>query len=135
MSYTQKNLRDVKDSAAEHGFGEIQEARFPRGDVGLAQSGLAHIRVKPGQRQPFAHRHADAEEVHVILSGTGTMKIDDELLDAFSVTASWDGLGDALLRRFSGLADRVFPYATPGLSDPSVAERWRAVAAAVSAGS
>ncbi len=62
-------------------------------------------------------------------------EIDDELLDAFSVTASWDGLGDALLRRFSGLADRVFPYATPGLSDPSVAERWRAVAGAVSAGS
>jgi probable F420-dependent oxidoreductase len=59
--------------------------------------------------------------------------IDDDLLDAFSVTASWDGLADALISRFRGLADRIFPYATPGLSDPEVAERWRAVAAAVSA--
>ena len=59
--------------------------------------------------------------------------IDDELLDAFAVTASWDGLADALITRFRGLADRIFPYHAPGLSDPEVAERWRAVAAAVSA--
>jgi probable F420-dependent oxidoreductase len=60
-------------------------------------------------------------------------EIDDELVDAFSVTASWDGLADALIRRFAGLADRIFPYAAPGLSDPATAERWRAVSAAVSA--
>ena len=58
-------------------------------------------------------------------------EIDDEILDAFSVTASWDGLADALINRFDGLADRVFPYAAPGLSDPAVAERWSAVTAAV----
>ena len=61
-------------------------------------------------------------------------EIDDELLDAFSVTASWDGLADALLRRFGGLADRIFPYHAPGLSDPAVAERGSAGAAAVAAG-
>jgi probable F420-dependent oxidoreductase len=55
-------------------------------------------------------------------------EIDDELLDAFSVTASWDGLAGALRRRFDGLADRIFPYHAPGLSDPAVAERWRTVA-------
>jgi alkanesulfonate monooxygenase SsuD/methylene tetrahydromethanopterin reductase-like flavin-dependent oxidoreductase (luciferase family) len=60
-------------------------------------------------------------------------EIDDDLVDAFSVTASWDGLADALVRRFEGLADRIFPYAAPGLSDPEVAERWGAVAAAISA--
>jgi probable F420-dependent oxidoreductase len=60
--------------------------------------------------------------------------IDDDLLDAFAVTAPWDGLADALITRFRGLADRVFPYHTHGLSDPEVAERWRAVTAAVSAG-
>ena len=80
MGYDKVNLGDVTDQAAEHGFGELQEARFPRGEVGLAASGLAHIRVKPGQRQPFAHKHAEAEEVHVILAGSGTMKIDEERL-------------------------------------------------------
>ncbi|HZI37965.1 MAG TPA: TIGR03617 family F420-dependent LLM class oxidoreductase [Acidimicrobiia bacterium] len=59
--------------------------------------------------------------------------IDDELLDAFAVTASWDGLAEALISRFGGLADRIFPYHARGLDDPEVAARWREVAAAVSA--
>ena len=80
MGYDKVNLGDVTDQAAEHGFGELQEARFPRDDVGTEASGLAHIKVKPGQRQPFAHKHAEAEELHVILAGAGTMKIDDELV-------------------------------------------------------
>jgi mannose-6-phosphate isomerase-like protein (cupin superfamily) len=80
MGYDKANLSEVTDVAAEHGLGELQEARFPRETVGTEASGLAHIRVKPGQRQPFAHKHGKAEELHVILSGAGTMKIDDELV-------------------------------------------------------
>ena len=59
--------------------------------------------------------------------------IDDELVDAFAVTAPWDGLADALITRFQGLAERIFPYFVPKLSDPEVAERWGAVAAAIAA--
>jgi hypothetical protein len=62
-----------------------------------------------------------------------TAAIDDELLDAFCVTATWDGLADALVSRYTGLADRIFPYSVRDLSDPETAERWRAVAAAVAA--
>ena len=62
-----------------------------------------------------------------------TAAIDDDLLDALSVTASWDGLADALINRFRGVCDRIFPYTLPNLSDPEVIERWRAVATAVSA--
>ena len=51
------NLGDVEDQAAKHGFGEFQEARFPRRELGTEQTGLGHIVVKPGKRQPFAHRH------------------------------------------------------------------------------
>src|SRR5215207_9874695 len=80
MGYDKVNLGEVTDAAAEHGLGELQEARFPREVVGTEASGLAHIKVKPGQRQPFAHRHGQAEELHVILSGSGTMKIDDALV-------------------------------------------------------
>ena len=81
MGYAKTNLNEVEDQAAKHGFGELQEARFPRTDVGAEKGGIAHIRVKPGQRQPFAHRHEEAEEIHVILSGSGRMKVDDEVLD------------------------------------------------------
>jgi mannose-6-phosphate isomerase-like protein (cupin superfamily) len=79
--YAKVNLEDVADSAAKHGIGELQEARFPREEIGLAQSGMGHLRVKPDQRQPFAHKHGQAEEVHVILSGAGRMKLDDEILE------------------------------------------------------
>jgi probable F420-dependent oxidoreductase len=61
-------------------------------------------------------------------------EVDDDLVDAFSVTAPWDGLADALRARFDGLAERVFPYHVPDLADPAVAERWRAVAEAVARG-
>jgi probable F420-dependent oxidoreductase len=62
--------------------------------------------------------------------------ITDEMLAVFAVTASWDGLAGALLERYAGLADRVFPYGTAGdwQRHPERAERWRAVAGAVRAG-
>jgi mannose-6-phosphate isomerase-like protein (cupin superfamily) len=78
MRYTKTNLREVEDSAAKFGYGELQESRFPREQLGLETSGLAYHRVRQGQRQPFAHRHERAEEVHVVLAGSGYLKVDDE---------------------------------------------------------
>jgi mannose-6-phosphate isomerase-like protein (cupin superfamily) len=37
--------------------------------------------VKPGRREAFAHRHRDAEEVFLVLSGSGRVKLDDELVE------------------------------------------------------
>jgi mannose-6-phosphate isomerase-like protein (cupin superfamily) len=79
MSYTIRNLRESEDMAAKHGFGERQEARFPWRDLDAEATGLALLRVKPNQRQPFAHRHAEAEEIYVVLSGSGRVKLDDEI--------------------------------------------------------
>jgi len=81
MSYTMKNLRQVDDSAVKFGFSETQEARFARQDLDAEATGLAYFVVKPGKRQPFAHRHARAEEVYVVLSGSGRMKLDDEIVN------------------------------------------------------
>jgi mannose-6-phosphate isomerase-like protein (cupin superfamily) len=90
MDYAIKNLRDVKDLAPKFGFSEVQEARFPREDLNAETVGLAFHRVKAGKRQAFAHRHQDAEEIYVILSGTGRIKLNDEIqevgpLDAIRV--------------------------------------------------
>lgn len=81
MSYTIKNLREAKDHAPDFGYGEAQEARFPAGDLDSEAIGLAHIVVKPGKRQPFAHRHDEAEEIYVVLSGSGRLKLDDEVVE------------------------------------------------------
>jgi mannose-6-phosphate isomerase-like protein (cupin superfamily) len=81
MSYTIKNLRDVEDVAPRFGFDQVQEARFPYRDLDSETIGMAFHRVKPGCRQAFAHRHERAEEIYVVLSGTGRMKLDDQVLD------------------------------------------------------
>src|SRR5438270_6933071 len=79
MSYTMKNLREVEDMAPRFGFQEVQEARFPYRDLKSETIGMAFLRVKPGCRQAFAHRHEQAEEIYVVLSGSGRIKLDDEV--------------------------------------------------------
>lgn len=80
MGYSKKNLRAVQDMAVEHGLSETQEARFARADLGAEQTGMNYLIVKPGQREAFAHRHRTAEEIYVVLAGSGAVKLDDELV-------------------------------------------------------
>ncbi|MBV9804750.1 MAG: cupin domain-containing protein [Solirubrobacterales bacterium] len=80
-SYAKKNLREVKDSAAEHGLSASQEARFFQRDLGAEQTGMNYLIVKPGQREAFAHRHRSAEEIYVVIGGAGRVKLDHELVD------------------------------------------------------
>ena len=93
MSHSKKNLREVKDSAAEHGLSESQEARFPARDLGAEQTGLNFLVVKPGKREAFAHRHKTAEEVYVVLAGSGAVKLDDELVELSPLDAVRVGPG------------------------------------------
>jgi mannose-6-phosphate isomerase-like protein (cupin superfamily) len=81
MDYAKKNLRDVQDMAAQYGLSETQEARFPRVDLGAEQAGMNYLIVKPGKREAFPHRHARAEEIYVVLGGSGRVKLDDELVE------------------------------------------------------
>src|SRR5262245_41507175 len=76
VGYAKKNLRDVKDMAVQFGFSKTQEARFPRDDLGAEQTGMNFLIIKAGQREAFAHRHRTAEEIYVVLSGSGRVKLD-----------------------------------------------------------
>ena len=81
------NLADVADAAPAQGFGDRWEARGARADLDAEQTGLTHFRLRPGKRSPFMHRHKRAEEVYVILGGTGRIKLDDEVLDVRALDA------------------------------------------------
>src|SRR5689334_6460158 len=87
MSYAKTNLRTVQDSAAEHGLSEAQEARFPREEIGAEQTGMNYLTIKPSQREAFAHRHGKAEEIYVVLSGAGRLKLDDEIVELTALDA------------------------------------------------
>jgi len=87
VSHAKQNLRDVQDMAAQHGLSDSQEARFPARDLGAEQTGVNYLVVKPGQREAFAHRHRTAEEIYVVIAGSGGVKLDDELVELTALDA------------------------------------------------
>src|SRR5262249_48814105 len=91
--FTKLNLAEVEDSAPRFGLGDVQQARFANSDLDVEQAGLAYHRLAPGRRQGFGHRHDRAEEIYVILSGAGRVKLDDEIVDVGALDAVRVGPG------------------------------------------
>jgi quinol monooxygenase YgiN/mannose-6-phosphate isomerase-like protein (cupin superfamily) len=79
--FTVRNLEDAEDMAAKYGYGEMGESRFVADDLDAERTGVSHQRLRPGKRQMFAHRHHRAEEVYVVLTGSGRVRIEEELVD------------------------------------------------------
>jgi mannose-6-phosphate isomerase-like protein (cupin superfamily) len=87
MSYTIKNLRETEDKAPGFGLAEIGEAHFPAGELGAESTGMAFYAMRPERRQAFAHRHDEAEEVYVVVSGSGKMMLDGEIREVVALDA------------------------------------------------
>jgi quinol monooxygenase YgiN/mannose-6-phosphate isomerase-like protein (cupin superfamily) len=81
------SLNEVEDQAPKFGFGELGEARFARKALHTSRTGLAFHRLLPGKRQAFGHCHQHAEEVYVVLSGGGNIKIDDDIHEIVALDA------------------------------------------------
>jgi mannose-6-phosphate isomerase-like protein (cupin superfamily) len=117
--YTHTNLVELEDMAVKGGFSEFQEARFANEDLELESLGVSYQIVKPGKHHAFGHRHKRAEEVYVVLAGSGKIHLDDEevaveRLDAIRV-------GPEVTRGFEagseGLELIVFSPKAPGDSE------------------
>jgi uncharacterized cupin superfamily protein len=80
--HTLINLRDdVDDAAPNFGHGDAMEVHFPGAKLGLGAAALSLQHLKPGQRQPFGHRHRTQEEVYVVVEGGGNVRLDDADLE------------------------------------------------------
>src|SRR5436305_12070371 len=101
--YTVKKLTEVQDSAPKFGYGELQEARFATEDLEAEDTGISHHRVKPGKRQGFAHKHENAEEVYVVIAGSGRVKLDDEIVEIEALDAI--RVAPGVTRQFEGGPD------------------------------
>lgn len=93
MDYTIKNLTETADSAVKFGFSEMGEAHFATEELDAQKTGVSYQVLRPGKRQAFGHRHDKAEEVYVVLEGSGRVRLDDEIveisrLDAIRVAPS-----------------------------------------------
>jgi uncharacterized cupin superfamily protein len=80
-AFTKISLDAVDDVAPANGFGDRWEARVARTALAAERTGVSFFRLAPGKRSPFTHRHTNAEEIYVVLGGSGRVKLGDELLD------------------------------------------------------
>jgi mannose-6-phosphate isomerase-like protein (cupin superfamily) len=86
--HTKVNLMEVEDSAVRFGQSPGLQARFARVPLELRSSGLSHFRLAPDFRTPFGHRHAEQEEVYVVLSGNGRIRLEDDVVEL----RPWDAI-------------------------------------------
>ena len=119
MSHTKVNLKkDVQDSAVDFGLSPDLEARFASGDLGLEQGGMGYEKLAPGFRVPFGHTHGEQEEVYVVVSGSGRVKVDDEIVDF----DQWDAIrvSAGAWRAFEAGPDgcEIVVFGAPKLDDP-----------------
>jgi mannose-6-phosphate isomerase-like protein (cupin superfamily) len=85
--FSHKKLTDVKDSAPEFGIEGLAEVRFVKEDLEGEDTGVSHHRLQPNKRQPFGHKHEKAEEVYIVVAGSGRMKLDDEIIEIETLDA------------------------------------------------
>jgi mannose-6-phosphate isomerase-like protein (cupin superfamily) len=113
--FTKKRLTEVEDSAPKFGYGEIQQARFANSDLDVEQAGLAYHRIAPGKRQAFGHRHDRAEEIYVVISGAGRVKLEDEVVELGTLDAI--RVGPGVTRAFEAGPDGLEYLAVGALAD------------------
>lgn len=115
-NYTRTNLAQVEDAAVQGGFSDVQEARFAHDDLDLESLGVSYQVVKPGKHHAFGHRHKEAEEVYVVLAGSGHVHLDDEQVPVTRLDAI--RVGPEVTRGFAADADGlellVFGKRAPG---------------------
>jgi mannose-6-phosphate isomerase-like protein (cupin superfamily) len=104
--YAHLNLKDDVENASERfGLAPDMEARFARNPLGLHGGGFSYQKLAPNFRAPVAHRHRTHEEVYVVVSGSGRVKIEDEVRDL----RQWDAV------RFAPEVARAFEAGPDGL--------------------
>ena len=99
--FTLKNLMDVDDSAGDRS--PELEARFGRKHLDSEHLGVSYFRYGPGYRSPTGHRHREQEEAYVVVNGSGTVKLDDEVI----ALTQWDvvRVAPSVARAFEGGPD------------------------------
>lgn len=78
-NYTKLNLLELEDSVGERAP-EI-EGRFGRTKLNARDIGVSHWRYAPNYRSPFGHRHREQEEAYLVVSGSGRMLVDGEVIE------------------------------------------------------
>ena len=108
--YTRVNLLEIDDSVA--GRAEGVEGRFGRGPMGARDIGVSHWRYAPDFRSPVGHSHREQEEAYLVVSGSGEMLLDDEVIEL----RQWDlvRVAPEVVRAFAAGSDGLEIVAVGG---------------------
>jgi quercetin dioxygenase-like cupin family protein len=78
-NFSHVNLMAIDNIAAERGPGF--EARFARSSIDSEHLGVSYFAYPPATRVPIGHSHREQEEAYVVVSGSGRMRLDDEIIE------------------------------------------------------
>jgi mannose-6-phosphate isomerase-like protein (cupin superfamily) len=94
-AYTIKSFNDL-ESTAPAGL----EAKFARTSLDSDHLGVSYFRYGPGVRSGLGHRHREQEEAYIVISGSGRVKLDDEIVEL----EQWDivRVAPSTVRAFEG---------------------------------
>ncbi len=80
--YTHLNLKeDVEDQAPKFELSPNIEFRMARMPLEMEHAGTSYLRLSPGFRLPFGHRHKQQEEVYVVVGGSGRVKLENHVVE------------------------------------------------------
>ncbi|SRR6266511_1134176 len=79
--YTTVNMKEVEDQAPKFGVAPDLEARFARVALEAELIGITYQRLAPNFRIPWGHTHKTQEEIYVLVSGSGRMKLGDDVVE------------------------------------------------------
>ena len=82
--YTRINMMAIDPSPAAEEYGI--DARFGRSHLDSDHLGVSYFRYPPDFRTTMGHRHSEQEEVYVVVSGSGRIRVDDDIVDV----GPWD---------------------------------------------
>ena len=80
-AYTKLNLKSEVPDMAEGRMPPGIEAHFAKEALDCEKSGVSYFKLEPGFHPPFGHKHAEQEEIYVIVSGNATIKVDDDEIE------------------------------------------------------
>lgn len=77
--YTHLNLLELDETVSARV--PTIEGRFGRSSLGTAHVGVSHFRYAPNHHSVSGHRHREQEELYVVLSGSGRIRLEDDVVD------------------------------------------------------
>jgi uncharacterized cupin superfamily protein len=107
-NYAVKNLLDIEDA---FGDGSL-DARFSRSHLESEELGVSLFRHEPNRSTTHGHHHTEQAGAYVVISGSGRIRLDDELLElrAFDVV----GVAAHVVRAFESGPDGLELIAVGG---------------------